>query len=176
MQPNNNVLPLSYLRLDIDDFSGINTRFGHEFGDEVLRAVAGTLRAAVRPTDYAIRYGGEEFDVILPYTASAGAQIVAEKLVRGIRLLSFSPAGQSLTVSASIGVTSLVVSLREYYDTAGDPERLKSFWSSLLVLQSQADHACYDAKASGKNCFRTYSDSKDYAAIRGSYASRHERD
>ena len=122
------------LFLDLDRFKEVNDRYGHEAGNEVLRSVAAEVRNAVRASDLAARYGGDEFVVILTRTDLAGANRVAEALRAGIegvgRRLGY-PVG---TVTVSIGVAE--------YDPA-DPTD-----GDLLLV---ADRALYHAKASGRN-------------------------
>jgi diguanylate cyclase (GGDEF)-like protein len=81
------VFCISYRRLDLDDFSEINNRCGHDMGDTVLIEVAKTIKQTIRTTDYAIRCGGEEFDIILPYTDTKGACKVAENHINNIKTL-----------------------------------------------------------------------------------------
>ena len=72
------------LFLDLDRLKQINDQYGHEAGNDILRAVAAEIRAAVRATDLAARYGGDEFVVILTRTDLPGATRVAEALRAGI--------------------------------------------------------------------------------------------
>ena len=139
---------ISYLRLDIDDFSKINNTYGHEFGDKILKAIADIIRSVIRPTDYAIRFGGEEFDIILPYTNMKGAEEVGKKVLKKIRAKKLRYKKETVGVTASIGV------------------------SQLSNTQVFADNACYDAKNSGKNTVRAYDSEKDYDAIRKEYAAK----
>ena len=122
------------LFLDLDRLKEVNDRFGHEAGNEVLKAVSQEIRAAVRASDLAARYGGDEFVVILTRTDLSGAERVAEALRTGVesvgRRLGY-PEGQ---VTVSVGIA-------EY-----DPDRPSS--GDLLV---NADRALYRAKASGRN-------------------------
>ena len=98
-------LPLSIAMVDIDFFKGINDRYGHLVGDQVLAGVGSHLRLAVRnQVDWVCRYGGEEFVVVLPETDSRGAHSVAERLRRGIAGLSFSSDQEPVNVTASFGV------------------------------------------------------------------------
>ncbi len=71
---------LSLVMLDIDDFKSFNDTYGHPAGDELLAAVGGVIKRALRDMDIAVRYGGEEFAVILPETPTAGAALVAERI------------------------------------------------------------------------------------------------
>ncbi|MEI6449074.1 MAG: diguanylate cyclase [Actinomycetes bacterium] len=79
-------LPLSLLMMDLDDFKLYNDRFGHPAGDGVLRRVAEIMRAQLRKNvDIAVRYGGEEFAIILPHTAAGGAGHVGRRLSQAVR-------------------------------------------------------------------------------------------
>ena len=122
------------LFIDLDRFKELNDRYGHEAGNEVLRAVAGEVTGAVRASDLAARYGGDEFVVILTRTDLHGGSRVAEALRAGIegegRRLGY-PSG---LVTASIGIAEF------------DPGRPVD--GDLLVT---ADRALYQAKAAGRN-------------------------
>ena len=122
------------LFLDLDRLKDVNDRHGHEAGNDVLRAVAAEVRSAIRATDLAARYGGDEFVVILTRTDLPGATRVAEALRAGVERV-----GQRLgyghgTVTVSIGIAE--------YDPAQPPS------GDLLV---DADRALYRAKAAGRN-------------------------
>ncbi len=129
-------MPLSIVMLDIDHFKKINDRFGHAFGDRVIRAVAQSLVALTQRKDTAARIGGEEFVLLLPDTPAHGAREVAERIRRAIaggRIRTRdaeSPIGQ---VTVSCGVTQVLPD--ESVDDA-------------LV---RADRALYGAKQSGRN-------------------------
>ena len=122
------------LFIDLDHFKQVNDQYGHESGNTVLQAVAGELKNAIRASDLAARYGGDEFVVLLTRTDLAGANRVGEAIRAGIegvgRRLSY-PVGM---VTASIGVAE--------YDVRRPHE------GDLLVL---ADRAMYHAKAIGRN-------------------------
>lgn len=133
--------PLSLLMIDVDHFKRFNDKLGHQAGDACLQRIADALQGSVkRDSDVVARYGGEEFALILPYTDSRGANVVAESIRLTIyRALNFAWKGHPVPVSVSIGVTTLA---------AGGlvtPERL------LAV----ADAALYQAKSAGRNtvCF-----------------------
>ncbi|MHB8876832.1 MAG: diguanylate cyclase, partial [Myxococcaceae bacterium] len=79
--------PLALILLDLDHFKSVNDQFGHPVGDQVLRAVAASVRESVRETDLVARYGGEEFGVVLPKTHLAGSLTVAERIWRDLGAL-----------------------------------------------------------------------------------------
>ena len=133
---------LSMLLLDLDHFKGFNDSYGHQVGDDCLRAVASAVLGAVRrPGDLVARYGGEEIAVILPATDAAGAFEVAEMVRKAIEALRLpheaNPEGDRW-VTASIGVSTAFSRLG---GTVKMPE-------GLLL---SADNALYKAKNGGRN-------------------------
>jgi diguanylate cyclase (GGDEF)-like protein len=126
-------LPLSLIMLDLDRFKAYNDTHGHPAGDEVLIAVADTIREEIRGHDLAGRYGGEEFIIGLPGSDASEALAVAERLRQAIarRPWPIEP------VTASLGIA-----------TADRPIDLPS-------LIRAADDALYLAKRSGRNCVRS---------------------
>ena len=122
------------LFMDLDRLKEINDAYGHEAGNEVLKAVAQEIRAAVRASDLAARYGGDEFVVILTRTELNGGERVAEALREGIENV-----GRRL--GYPLGAVTVSVGIAEY-----DPAHPAS--GDLLV---NADRALYRAKASGRN-------------------------
>ena len=93
--------------IDLDDFKLVNDTLGHLFGDEVLRWTAEQIRAALRGSDVAARYGGDEFAVILPDTPADGAREVGERIVAGLRDRPYRGEGHGpVPVGASIGTAS----------------------------------------------------------------------
>lgn len=130
---------LSVCMMDIDHFKSINDTLGHLSGDEVLRQVGAMLKATIRSSDLAGRYGGEEFLVVLTQTPLEGAEKWAEHVRRKIESNAIRIKGQDkpITVTLSMGVAVLA-------DYMVDPEQ----------LVHRADHAMYTAKASGRNQVR----------------------
>lgn len=122
--------PVALLLLDIDEFKAFNDAFGHPRGDEVLRQVARHLTRAVRDSDLAVRYGGEEFAVILPDTALARAGEVAERLRAAIEGGQWSE--RAITISIGVAV-------------AATPA------ATLPDLLEHADRALYRSKQEGRN-------------------------
>jgi diguanylate cyclase (GGDEF)-like protein len=101
-------LPMSLLMIDVDYFKAFNDTYGHQAGDEVLEAIGGAIRDAVRrPDDLAARYGGEEFVVLLPDTDEAGASQVAAAIGAAIRRLRINHGASAYrVVTVSIGAAT----------------------------------------------------------------------
>jgi len=131
-------LPVSLLMIDVDHFKEINDEDGHLTGDEYLNRLAGAMRAALpRATDFAARYGGDEFAAILATTDAPGAMNAARKLHQCVADLQLPhPATPSGMVTISIGVSTVDGS------THPSPE----------ALIGAADQALYLAKGRGRNC------------------------
>ena len=126
---------LSLVLCDVDHFKGLNDRFGHPFGDEVLERVGAVLTEG-RGSDVACRYGGEEFGLILPHTTLAKALETAERHREHLSQLTW-PDRPGLRISASFGVADL-----SSIKMPPTPE----------ALISAADQSLYRAKANGRNC------------------------
>jgi diguanylate cyclase (GGDEF)-like protein len=92
--------PLSFVLIDVDDFKRWNDDYGHDAGDDVLCQVAGIVGRAVRGSDLAVRWGGEEFLLVLPKVAAEGARVVAERVRAEAELSSVHL--RPLTVSAGV--------------------------------------------------------------------------
>ncbi|MBW8076334.1 GGDEF domain-containing protein, partial [Metallibacterium scheffleri] len=96
---------------DLDHFKQINDSYGHDFGDEVLRALVQVTRKLVRPGDSIARMGGEEFMVLFPETDAQAAQLVVQRLLQGFRnrRLLHRSTGQRVELSFSAGVAQCLV-------------------------------------------------------------------
>ena len=129
--------PLSLMMLDIDNFKSINDTYGHNMGDIVLKTVAETVKKHLRRSDIFVRWGGEEFIVLLPHTDLKGALKVAEKLRKDIESLNI-PELKGKKVTASFGVTEVK-----------PKEKLEE-------VIFRADMALYKAKREGKNRVEVY--------------------
>jgi len=132
---------ISLLLLDIDFFKRFNDRYGHQAGDDCLRAVAATIRASVRATDIVARYGGEEVAIILPSTGAVGGIETAEKIRAAVQNLQLAPDARPESeswITVSIGVAT---ALAQVSGVIHMPE-------ALLRL---ADKALYKAKRAGRN-------------------------
>ena len=135
---------LSVLMLDIDFFKRYNDTYGHDAGDKCLQAVAHALSYTVsRVNDLVVRYGGEEFAIILPNTDMDGASVFAEKLIHNVHELNIphekNEAAKYVTIS--IGVTTGKVDYKQ----------------DLSMYLKRADEALYTSKESGRNKY-TYLD------------------
>ena len=126
--------PVGLLLLDIDHFKIFNDTYGHQVGDEVLKAVANTINRNVRSTDAVARYGGEEMTIILPHTTLDSAGYVAEKIRSAIENLKLQVEGKVVKITVSIGVAA-------FPDSAGEQSQ----------LIQEADSALYKAKENGRN-------------------------
>ena len=122
------------LMIDLDELKGINDRFGHFFGDRILRAVGDVIHDGVRRIDIAARYGGDEFVVLLPETDPSGAYVLAEKIRIGTSELAIEGPEETISASVSIGVVS-------YPDDGTTADE----------LMITADQAMYTSKRGGKN-------------------------
>lgn len=129
---------LSLIVLDIDHFKKFNDTWGHEVGNQVLVFVARQITLAIRKLDYACRFGGEEFIVLLPNTDLRQAKNVAERLREAIENTPLVYEQQSLSVTASLGVDEF---RGNHSDTSeGFVERVDAW--------------LYQAKRDGRNCVR----------------------
>lgn len=121
--------PYCLMLLDIDHFKQVNDRHGHLLGDRALREVALAVAGTIRETDVAVRFGGEEFLVVLPETALASAAEIAERIRQNVAGMALP---FRLTLSAGVA--------------AGDPERDRP-----EEVFARADQSLYRAKAGGRD-------------------------
>jgi diguanylate cyclase (GGDEF)-like protein len=142
--------PFSVLFIDIDNFKQVNDIHGHLVGSSILRQVGGQIRSALRDVDVVIRYGGDEFVVVLIGTNSGQALQAAERVRNQISRFGFLAEGkfESISITASIGVASCPQHARDK--------------QSLLRL---ADETMYAAKRGGKNRVIMVQDKSDKAAV-----------
>lgn len=128
--------PLTMLMVDVDKFKQFNDTWGHLTGDQVLRLVAMSIKGAVRPTDTAARFGGEEFAIILPATTLKAGAMVAERIRQTVmsRELVKRSSGEALgRLTVSIGCAAY---------TRGD---------TAALLIERADRCLIEAKRTGRN-------------------------
>lgn len=124
---------LALIMIDVDSFKSLNDTLGHRAGDEVIRFVGELLRQCVREDDLAIRYGGDEFLLVLPGMNAARAAQVAERIVK-----LFGQQSKLLPVEPKPGMSAGVASIREH--RPGNPQ----------AFLQMADQALYQAKRLGK--------------------------
>jgi diguanylate cyclase (GGDEF)-like protein len=127
--------PLSIIMLDLDFFKQINDAYGHLTGDEVLKIFAANVRAQLRKEDALVRYGGEEFCVLLPDVPGPGAVALAGRIRKAIAREPFDVDGLSIRVTVSAGVAAR---------NDDGPE-------SVAHILGRADEALYLAKHRGRN-------------------------
>ena len=125
--------PFAVLMLDVDHFKAVNDQFGHAAGDAVLCALVQICRNALRPVDMVIRWGGEEFLIVLPNTGADEAMSTAERVRATVAATEVAaPEGASIRFTISVGVAL----------PAGE---------SPVELLSRSDGALYAAKTGGRN-------------------------
>ena len=127
---------LSIFMLDVDDFKHYNDTHGHPEGDVLLKTLTSLVQDNMRSIDYACRFGGEEFVVIMPETSKQGGSIIAERLVNIINKHSFP-----FRESQPLGFVSVSVGLASYPDDGKNKE----------TIIKKMDEALYRAKREGKN-------------------------
>ena len=128
--------PISFLLADIDHFKSINDSHGHRVGDQVLGRIADILRSTLREADFAVRWGGEEFLLVLPGCTAVEGLSVAEKLRAAVAQAQPEPENPALRVTISVGVAELA--------DGETPEQ----------SINRADKALYAAKQAGRNTVR----------------------
>ncbi len=133
MFPDETAQVVSVIMIDVDRFKHVNDDYGHAIGDEVLKRVSHLLSGGLRAGDSVVRYGGEEFLLILPRVGLAVAGRVAERARAAVAEAGISSAGVELQVTISAGVAE-----------RRDGESRES-------LIQRADAALYRAKAAGRN-------------------------
>lgn len=128
----------SLLLADCDNLKTVNDKYGHEAGNLLLQTIADSFRHCLRGSDYAARYGGDEFTVLLTNTTAEPAKRVAERIQTLLESTSFRYRGDTITTSISIGIAS--------FPQHGD---------SAEELLHQADQAMYRSKRDGKSRIST---------------------
>lgn len=126
--------PISVAMLDVDHFKAVNDRYGHDAGDEVLRALAGLFISEFRSIDLVGRLGGEEFALIFPQTHLSGAEIACQRLLQSIRNTAFDTGSYKLSLTVSIGIA------------AGPAD-----FADGAALLKRADELLYRAKNGGRD-------------------------
>jgi len=125
---------MGILMCDVDFFKKVNDEYGHDIGDEVIKGLSDILAKAVRDADLAIRYGGEEFILLLPHTDEDGAMLLAERVRTELEGFTFQTPMGPLNKTLSVGVSMF-------------PEDGEGFWECVKY----SDIALYKAKEGGRN-------------------------
>jgi diguanylate cyclase (GGDEF)-like protein len=133
--------PITILMIDIDFFKKVNDTYGHDVGDRVITTVAEVLQKSIRKSDLAIRYGGEEFMLLLHSANHKDAYIIAQKIKDTFESIEFhSNNEENFHKTLSIGISEF-------------PKDADSIWECIKL----ADKALYVAKTTGRNKIVTYS-------------------
>jgi diguanylate cyclase (GGDEF)-like protein len=129
-----NKRPFAILMIDIDYFKELNDSLGHIAGDEILTTVSRTLTQSIRSIDFAARYGGDEFIIVLTETTAKEATITAERIRTQVFEIFCSVVNKPINVTLSIGIAQ---------------SELKDATPTDLI--TRADNALYEAKKAGRN-------------------------
>jgi diguanylate cyclase (GGDEF)-like protein len=122
------------LMIDSDSLKVVNDKFGHEAGNRLLQMLVTCIQAQLRETDVLARFGGDEFIVMLPETASAGAEIVANRIRERVEAAVLTTRDRPVSTTVSVGIAS-------YPEHAAD----------LATVMERADQALYASKSGGRN-------------------------
>jgi diguanylate cyclase (GGDEF)-like protein len=132
--------PFALLVIDLDGFKGVNDTFGHAAGDACLQHFTLMAQTRLRPGDMLARSGGDEFCIVLPSSTLREGAMIARRVLEVCRADAEQCVGSDIPISVSIGVAQWTREMGAF------PDR----------LIAAADHALYDAKKGGRNCFATY--------------------
>ncbi|RFP10952.1 EAL domain-containing protein [Duganella sp. BJB488] len=138
-QARRNAQRVTVLYLNLDGFKFVNDSYGHAVGNSLLQAVAARIKATIRESDTVARFGGDEFVLIFPGLVNNRDVLRSVQRALDLFVEPFIVGGRELRITASIGVCL-------YPDDGADVE----------ALLKNADVAMYEAKESGRNCFRFY--------------------
>jgi diguanylate cyclase (GGDEF)-like protein len=127
--------PLTCVMGDMDHLKPLNDEMGHAAGDQAIAAVADVVRTELRETDFAARYGGDEFVVLLPHTSVSEGRVFAERVCDRLRDTTLEAGGKRVVLAASFGVAELA-------ESPGD--------EAAEVMVQRADEALYAAKRAGR--------------------------
>lgn len=128
--------PISFFMVDIDHFKQVNDTYGHLMGDKVLVEFAKTVRDSLRKMDLIVRWGGEEFVILLPEADKEQACIAAQRLLTKVAEMTVETEQGDISITISIGTTGIYAGEEITFDE----------------VMKQADDAVYLAKDAGRNC------------------------
>jgi diguanylate cyclase (GGDEF)-like protein len=128
--------PLAAMMLDLDHLKAINDQFGHEVGNEAIRRVARHLQSQLREVDFAARYGGDEFAVLVPHQTEGEASVLAERLRVSLAQSALETPKGLHTLTMSVGIAAY---------------RNGFVHDNAAALLDSADAALYQAKRQGRN-------------------------
>jgi diguanylate cyclase (GGDEF)-like protein len=131
---------LTCIMTDMDFLKGLNDQLGHTAGDRAIAAVAEVIRLELRETDFAARYGGDEFVVLLPESSAEDGRVLAQRICDRLKERALVVAGRRVPLSASFGVAEMMED-----DDAGES------------LVCRADDALYQAKRGGRGTVAVWS-------------------
>jgi diguanylate cyclase (GGDEF)-like protein len=158
VRANRYTAPLSLLLFDVDDFKHYNDTNGHFAGNKALQKLARTLKQTVRDVDIVVRYGGEEFALILPETTKEGAMVISERIREKVQRSKY-PNGEKQPLKR--------------FTLSGGVATLKVDASTASDLVKKADQALYRAKSRGKNQTALYEDERrDFERVNASLVGR----
>jgi diguanylate cyclase (GGDEF)-like protein len=144
------VLPLSLVLMDLDHFKEFNDHHGHDAGNRMLAAVGEAIVSSTRATDMPVRYGGEEFALIVPGPAEEALEAAERVRAAVARVRVMAPGGETVGTTLSVGVA-------DFRNGADDHD-------GALMLR-QADTALYRSKASGRDQVSLYASEDRWAAV-----------
>src|SRR5262249_4366711 len=122
-----------FIMLDLDFFKQVNDQYGHQIGSETLKGVSQVILGSIRSVDWAARFGGDEFCIVLPETDALGTKAVADRVRGNIESHSFNCGPPAVRLTASVGLS--------VFESGLSPD----------TLVKRADIALYRAKAAGRN-------------------------
>ncbi|UOE93116.1 response regulator [Alkalihalobacillus sp. LMS39] len=138
--------PFSIVLIDLDHFKQVNDLYGHDIGDIVLREFSNYVKKAKRHSDFFIRYGGEEFVLILPRTTKEDSKIFIERLLKGFSKIEF-PTNENKTFTSTF--SSGIVEVNDEN-------------TDIDTYMKHADQALYEAKAAGRKAVVIYNSKETY--------------
>jgi diguanylate cyclase (GGDEF)-like protein len=144
-------MPLALIMLDLDHFKRVNDRYGHLTGDAVLKRFAEIAQSCLRKEDLLVRYGGEEFCVLLPEVSLDRARVLAERIRLATEQAAFKRDGANKTISLTV--------------SAGVSRLLDNDADDIAGLVRRADEALYSAKAAGRNRVVAYPENSTLAIL-----------